>query len=183
MPKIEKMTMPEGPPAEMKKLSMLKGNWNSTMHMYASPMGPEATSMAKATYDWAFNGMHMEGNHQFMMNGKPCFGRSTWGWDPEKQQYQVVWIDAMYPSAFTYYGTFSNDNTMVLYTTYMMQGKAVTEKMTYSFPDPDSYIMVMESDMSGEMKPMMEEKGMKMKGAKTASKMPMKKSSTTKKSG
>jgi uncharacterized protein DUF1579 len=170
-PKIEKVTMPEGPPAELKKLSMLKGAWASSMHMYASPMGPESTSPAKATYDWSFNGMHIEGNHQFQMNGKPCFGRSTWGWDPEKQQYQVIWVDAMYPAGFVYYGTFANDNTLVLYTTYMLQGKAVTEKMTYAFSDPDNYTMVMESDMSGEMKPMMEEKGARGKAAsKTASK-------------
>ena len=185
-PKIEKVMMPEGPPPELKKLSMLKGPWTSSMHMYESPMGPESTSPAKANYDWAFNGMHLEGNHQFQMAGKPCYGRSTWGWDPEKQQYQVVWVDAMYPAAFVYYGTFSNDNTLVLYTTYMLQGKAVTEKMTYAFSDPDNYSMTMESDMTGEMKTMMEEKGVRAKGgAKTAKGQMLKKpaASTPKKSG
>jgi len=180
--------MPEAPPAELKKLSAMKGSWTSSMHTYESPMGPESTSPAKANFDWAFNGMHLEGDHQFQMNGKRSFGRSTWGWDPEKQQYQLVWTDAMFPAAFVYYGTFANDNTLVMYTTYMMQGKAVTEKMTFGFPDPDNYTMTMESDMTGEMKPMMEEKGMRAKGtAKTASKGAMQKkpaaSSTPKKSG
>ncbi len=170
-PKVDKVMMPVGPPAELKKLSMLQGAWTSKMHMYASPMGPESTSPSKSIYNSTFNGMHIEGNHQFQMNGKPSFGRSTWGWDPEKQQYQVVWVDAMYPAAFVYYGTFSSDNTLVLFTSYMMQGKAVTEKMTYAFADPDTYKMTMESDMSGEMKPMMEETGTRVKGAvKSASK-------------
>jgi hypothetical protein len=186
-PKIEKMMMPEAPPAELKKLSMMKGSWTSSMHMYESPMGPESTSPAKATFDWAFNGMHLEGNHQFKMGEKQSFGRSTWGWDPEKQQYQLVWVDAMFPASFVYYGTFANDNTLVMYTTYMMQGKAVTEKMTFAFSDPDNYTMTMECDMTGEMKPMMEEKGMRAKGAaKTASKGAKPKTTTTtttKKSG
>ena len=177
---IQQMMMPGAPPAELKKLSMLKGSWSSSTHMNASPMGPESTSPAKANYDWAFNGMHLEGNHQFQMAGKPSYGRSTWGWDPEKQQYQVVWADAMYPASFVYYGTFANDNTLVLYTTYMMQGKAVTEKMTYAFSDPDNYTMTMESDMTGEMKTLMEEKSTRAKGgAKTASKGQMKKPATT----
>jgi len=183
---MQKMMMPGAPPAELKKLSMLKGSWSSSMHMFESPMGPESTTPAKASYDWGFNGMHLEGNHQFQMAGKPSFGRSSWGWDPEKQQYQVVWTDAMYPASFVYYGTFANDNTLVLYTTYMMAGKAVTEKMTYAFSDPDNYSMTMESDMSGQMKTVMEEKGMRAKGAaKTASKGQMKKpaAASTKKSG
>jgi hypothetical protein len=184
-PKIEKVKMPEGPPAELKKLSMMKGSWTSSMHMYESPMGPESTSPAKATFDWAFNGMHLEGNHQFKMNEKPGFGRSTWGWDPEKQQYQLVWVDAMFPASFVYYGTFANDNTLVMYTTYMLQGKAVTEKMTFAFPDPDNYTMTMECDMTGEMKPMMEEKGTRAKGAAKTATQPKKTTTqtTTKKSG
>lgn len=187
IPKVEKVVMPEGPPAELKKLSMMKGAWTSSMHMYESPMGPETTTPSKATIDWAFNGMHLEGNHQFQMNGKQCYGRSTWGWDPEKQQYQMVWSDVSYPATFVYYGTFASDNTLVLYTTYTMQGKAVTDKMTFAFPDPDNFTMTMESDMTGQMKPLMEEKGMRAKGgAKTASKATSKKSTTTtttKKSG
>ena len=183
-PKVNKAMMPEAPPAELKKLSMLQGSWTSKMHMYASPMGPESTSPARSTYNTTFNGMHVEGNHQFQMAGKPCFGRSTWGWDPEKQQYQIVWVDAMYPAAFVYYGTFANDNTLVLNTTYMMQGKTVSEKMTYAFSDPDTYTMTMESDISGEMKPLMEETGTRVKGAtKSVSKKTTTTTTTTKKSG
>jgi hypothetical protein len=186
-PKIEKMTMPEGPPAELKKLSTMKGSWTSSMHMYESPMGPESTSPSKATFDWAYTRMRLEGNHHYKIGEKQSFGRSSWGWDPEKQQYQLIWSDAMFPTSFVYYGTFTNDNTLVMHTTYMMQGKAVTEKMTFAFPNPDNYTMTMECDMTGEMKLMMEEKGTRAKGAaKTASKSAKTKTTTqttTKKSG
>jgi hypothetical protein len=176
------MTMPEGPPVELKKLSMLVGNWNTSMHSFESPMGPESTTPGKESYGWAFNGMHLEGNHEFQMAGKPDFGRTTWGWDPERRQYQVVWADAMTPSIMVYNGTFADDNTLVVFTTYMMQGKAITEKLSFAFTDPDTYTMRMDCDMSGEMKPMMEEKAVRTKGAvsKTTASKTTTKTSTTK---
>ncbi|HZV91438.1 MAG TPA: hypothetical protein VFF34_05430, partial [Candidatus Nitrosocosmicus sp.] len=36
-PKSQMLAMPEGPPTELKKLAQLVGNWNSTVHVYASP--------------------------------------------------------------------------------------------------------------------------------------------------
>lgn len=172
-PKVMKTSpMPEGPPPELKKLEILLGSWTSNDHMFESPFGPESNSTGKTTCKWVFNGMHLEGNHEFEMAGKPMYGRSTWGWDPERKQYQIVWVDGTAPSAIVYNGAFSSDNTLVFYSTYMWQGKAVSEKLTYTFPDPDSYVFTMDSDMSGEMKRMMEQTGTRAKGAgaKTASK-------------
>lgn len=186
-PKIEKMEMPAGPPAELKKLAMLEGHWTTKSHTFESPMGPESNYTGKATYKWIFGGMHMEGDHDFHMAGKPERGRTTWGWSPEQKQYHLTWISSGYPSSRAHYGTFANDNTMVFYTTYMMQGKAITEKMTVAFSDPSNYTMTIESDMSGEMKPLVEETATRAKAApKTASKAsPAKKpaATTTKKTG
>jgi uncharacterized protein DUF1579 len=179
-----KMAWSAGPPAELKKLSLLKGKWTSSMHTLPSPLGPESVSPAKSSYDWSFNGMHLEGTHQFQINGKPTQGRSTWGWDPEKKQYQIVWSDATYPASFIYYGTFANDNMLVCFTTYMLGGRAVTEKMTYAFTDPDHYTMTMESDVSGELKVVLENKNTRAKPpAKTAKAQPKKPATTTKKAG
>src|SRR5258706_13412737 len=50
---IQNMMMPGVPPAELKKLSMMKGSWTSSMHMYESPMGPETTTPSKVNYEWA----------------------------------------------------------------------------------------------------------------------------------
>lgn len=155
--KIEKVEYLSAPPEELKKLSMFAGNWTAKQHMFESPMGPESNSAGKSTYKWSFDGMHMEGTHSLQMGGKAMTGRSTWGWDPDRKQYQIVWTDNLAPLSYVYYGTFAQDNMLVLFTTSMMQGKAITEKMTFSFTDPDNFSMFMENDMSGEMKKVMEE--------------------------
>ena len=178
--KIEKMEYLSAPPAELKKLSMFDGNWTAKQHMFESPMGPESNSVGKASYKWAFDGMHMEGTHQTQMGGNAVTGRSTWGWDPDRKQYQIVWTDNLAPLTYVYYGTFAQDNMMVLFTTSMMQGKAITEKMTFNFTDADNFTMFMENDMSGEMKKVMEETATRVKPA--AAKPKAKTSSTTTKS-
>jgi hypothetical protein len=177
--KIEKMEYPSAPPEELKKLSMFVGNWTAKQHMFESPMGPESNSAGKSGYKWSFDGMHLEGTHQVQMGGKAVTGRSTWGWDPDRKQYQIVWTDNLAPVSYVYYGTFAQDNMMVLFTTSMMQGKAITEKMTFSFTDPDNFGMFMENDMSGEMKKVMEETAARVKPAAAK---PKTKSSTTTKS-
>ena len=181
MPKSQMLAMPEGPPAELKKLAQLVGNWNSTVHVYASPMAPESESSGKSTYGWAFGGMHLEGKHQMKMMGKPFDGRSTWGYDTQKKQYQMVWTDTMMPSAFVYYGTFPTDNALSLFTTYMVGDKPVTEKVDVQFPDANSYVLTIQNDMSGSMQKVMEEKGKRAAGNATAKgKSTAKKSTTTK---
>lgn len=154
--KIDKMEF-SGPPEELKKLTMFIGSWNAQQHMFESARGPESNSAGKSGYKWSFDGMHLEGTHTLVMGGKSMNGRSVWGWDPDRKQYQIVWIDNLSPVSYVYYGTFAQDNMMVLFTTSMMQGKAITEKMTFNFKDADSFSMFMENDMSGDMKKVMEE--------------------------
>jgi len=162
--KIDKMEY-SGPPEELKKLAMFVGNWNAQQHMFESARGPESNSAGKAGYKWSFDGMHLEGTHSLVMGGKTLNGRSTWGWDPDRKQYQIVWTDNLSPVSYVYYGTFAQDNMMVLFTTSMMQGKAITEKMTFNFKDADSFSMVVENDMSGAMAKAMEETATRVKAA------------------
>ena len=171
------------PPDELKKLSMFAGTWKTKIHVFPSEMGPEATSTGKVTYKWTLKKMHLEGDHQFTIAGKPAAGKTMFGWDPDKKQYQAIWTDDMSSTSTTYYGSFSTDNTMVLFTTLVMNGKAVTEKITYTFPSPDACTFYLESDMSGEMKKIMEQTATKV--VATAKKAPAKKtvaSAPTKKS-
>ena len=181
-PKAQVLMMPEGPPPELKKLAQLVGNWNSKVHVYESPMGPESETSGKSTYGWAFGGMHIEGKHQMKMMGKPFDGRSTWGYDTQKKQYQMVWTDTMMPAAFMYYGTFPTDNTVSLFTTYMIGDKPVTEKVNVTFPDANSYVLSIENDMSGSMQKVMEEKGVRAAANASAKKSTTKKTTTTTKS-
>ena len=167
-PKMAVLAMPQGPPEELKKLATLVGNWNSTVHVYESAMGPESESAGKSTYGWAFGGMRLEGKHQMKMMGKPFDGRSTWGYDTQKKQYQMIWTDTMMPSSFVYYGTYPTENTLALFTTYMVGDKPVTEKVTLGMPDKNSYLMTIENDMSGSMQKVLEEKGTRAAGNATA---------------
>jgi hypothetical protein len=126
--------------------------------------------------------MHIEGKHQMKMMGKPFDGRSTWGYDTQKKQYQMVWTDTMMPAAFMYYGTFPTDNTVSLFTTYMIGDKPVTEKVNVTFPDANSYVMSIENDMSGSMQKVMEEKGVRAANATAKGKSTTKKTTTSKSS-
>ena len=143
---------PGVPAAELQKLEVLKGNWNSKLTM---PDG--TTSTGKAKYSSAFSGMVLEGDHSYTMGGKPMTGRTTWGWDAEKGQYQLVWVNSMGSDAKMYYGTFPNETSLSFFTTYMMGNKAVTEKLAFSFPDKDTYVFTVENDASGTMSKVMEE--------------------------
>jgi hypothetical protein len=143
---------PGVPPAELQKLDMLKGTWTSKV-----TLGDGSSATGKSEYAPAFQGMYLEGDHRVAAAGKPMSGRSTWGWDPEKQQYQLVWVSSAEPAARTYYGTFPTETSLSFFTTYMMDGKAVTEKLTYTFPDANTYVFTVENDRSGTMTKVMEE--------------------------
>ncbi|HET9252071.1 MAG TPA: DUF1579 family protein [Candidatus Eisenbacteria bacterium] len=147
-PKVQ----PGVPAAELQKLDFLKGTWNSKMTM------PDGTvSTGKAKFGPAFSGMVLEGDHSYTMGGKPMTGRTIWGWDAEKQQYQLVWVNSMGSDAKLYYGTFPNETSLSFFTTYMMGSKAVTEKLAFSFPDKNTYVFTVENDASGTMSKVMEE--------------------------
>jgi uncharacterized protein DUF1579 len=143
---------PGVPAPELQKLDFLKGTWNSKM---TDASGSAATG--KAQYAPAFNGMVIEGDHSYTMGGKPMKGRTTWGWDDEKQQYQLVWVNSMGSDAKMYYGTFPNESSLSFFTTYMQDGKAVTEKVSFTFPDKNTYVFTVENDQTGTMAKVMEE--------------------------
>jgi len=147
---------PGVPAPELKKLDFLKGTWSSKITM-SDASGSPGTASGKAQYAPAFEGMVIEGDHSYTLGGKPMKGRTTWGWDAEKQQYQLVWVNSMGSDAKVYYGTFPNETSLSLFTTYMLNGKAVTEKLTFTLPDPNSYLFTVENDQTGTMVKVMEE--------------------------
>lgn len=166
---------PGVPAPELKKLDFLKGTWNSKMTDASG-----SASTGKAQYAPAFNGMVIEGDHSYTMGGKPMKGRTTWGWDAEKQQYQLVWVNSMGSDAKLYYGTFPNENSLSFFTTYMQDGKAVTEKLSFSFPDKNTYVFTVENDMGGTMTKVMEETATRGAGNASAGAKGSAKKSTTK---
>jgi hypothetical protein len=147
-----RVPQPGVPAPELQKLAFLKGTWNSKM---TDASGSAATG--KAQYAPAFNGMVIEGDHSYTMGGKPMKGRTTWGWDAEKKQYQLVWVNSMGSDAKMYYGTFPNESSLSFFTTYMQGGKAVTEKVSFTFPDKNTYVFTVENDQTGTMSKVMEE--------------------------
>jgi hypothetical protein len=179
----EPVKYPEGPPPELKKLSVLDGNWSEKTHVFAGMMGPETDYTGKSRFKWEFNGMHLVGDHDFQMKGKPMFGHSVWGWDYEQKKYQLVWVSGMMPNATVYYGDFAAENSLVLYSTVMRGGKAVTERVTYAFTSPNAYTFTLESDLSGTMGKVMETTATKSAGAPAAAKKPAAKKPAASKSG
>ena len=151
------------PPAELQKFAGWIGAWDAEQHMFPSPVAPESREKSKAFFHWILNGFHLEGVHSFPFMGRPMQARSLWSYDPERKQYQCVWLDGMSPAATVYTGNFTDDGKLVVKATYGMQGKTVNDVVTYSFPTPDSYLMRYETDMSGTMQPMLEETGKRMK--------------------
>jgi len=149
------------PPAELQKLAGLLGSWSGETHLFAG----DAKSPSKATFTWTMNGMHLEGEHQVTMNGKPMAGHSTWGYDPDRNQYQCAWTDAMTSAVTLYAGTFTDDTTLFLSSTSVVDGKPVTDIMSIKFDAPGKYTLVLTSDASGESKPVMEETASRSGGA------------------
>jgi hypothetical protein len=152
------------PPVELQKLAGWLGPWDAEQHVFASPMAPESRQKSRAFFHWILNGFHLEGVHNFQFMGKPMQGRSLWSYDPERKEYQCVWLDGMSPMSYLYTGNFTEDGKLVVKTSYTWQGKTINDAITYTFPTPDSYMMRYETDMSGTVQPMMEETGTRVKG-------------------
>ncbi len=169
------------PPAELQKLATLLGKWNSEQHVFAVQDTPESRSKSTSEYRWSMNGMHLEGIHNFSFDGKPVEGRSFWSYDPDRKEYQCVWMDGMSPSTYVYTGTFTDDGKVAVKMSAMAKDKAINHVITFAFPTPDSYTMRYETDMTGAFQPMMEEMGTRAKvGVKEAM---QKKSAAAKKKG
>ncbi|HEY7727582.1 MAG TPA: DUF1579 family protein, partial [Candidatus Eisenbacteria bacterium] len=157
------------PPAELSKLASWVGTWNAEQHVFAGPTGPESRDKSQTTFRWVMAGMHLEGTHDFVYNGKPMEGRSIWSFDPDTKEYQCYWMDGMSPKAMIYTGNFTPEGNLVVKASYTYQGKPVNDVITYVFPTPDSYSMKYESDVAGTMQPVVEENGTRAKaGSKEA---------------
>ena len=176
----KKSTQMGKPPAELQKLAALLGSWNGETSTFG---GPDSKSPSKATFKWAFNGMHLEGDHQYTMNGKPFHGRSTWGYDPDRNQYQCVWTDEMSSAASVFTGSFTDEKTLFLSSASVVDGKPITEVMTLKFDEPGKYSFVMTSDAGGDPKPVMEENASKSGGPAEKADQPEKKEVSDKNNG
>lgn len=145
------------PPAELQKLEVWEGRWVGESHIFASEMGPESRSKSSHRYRAVLGGMHLEGDHDFVVAGMLMQGKSSWSWNPETKQYQVVWLGNMSPMVFVYSGQFQDEKTLVLSSAFPFKGKTVTETITYVVESPDRITMNVRNNMSGEMKPLAEE--------------------------
>lgn len=151
------------PPAELQKLAALLGRWNSEQHMFAVQGSPDSREKSSVEYRWVMGGMHLEGTHSFVFEGKPMTGQSVWSFDPVRKEYQCVWMDGMSPSCQVFTGNFTGDGKLVVRMSTMIQDKAISHIITYAFPTPDSYTMRYETDLTGAFKPMLEEAGTRAK--------------------
>ena len=66
-------------------------------------------------------------------------------------------VDDATSSIYIYAGAFSEDNKPILSGSSVVQGKEVKERLTFVLPDPSTFILLIENDMSGGMKKAVEE--------------------------
>lgn len=140
---------PMGPPAEMKALGWLVGDWDFTSKMKMDPASTDwMDSKGTATYSYMFDGATMIMEIEQPMMGMQFKGGGFQCYDRETKMWQMSWTDNMSGRLSTYTGTHSNDST-VFTGEDIMGGQKMLTRMTSYNESPTSYDWKMEVSMDG----------------------------------
>jgi hypothetical protein len=140
---------PMGPPAEMKDISWLVGDWDVTM---MSGMDPDTTtwteSKASSTYKYILSGAAMQFDYKGDVMGKPYVGMGVQCFDRETGLWQVSWIDDLGARLSLYTGKRDDGSTVVVGADKWAGQDIITRIITYH-ETPDAFDWKMEYSTDG----------------------------------
>lgn len=98
MPKMTIEQMKEARPqrpAELDKLNMFVGEWESTSEMNFKMLEEPMRGSGKSSISWGCDGWCLVEHNEFEMGelGK-MFGVGVWTWDAKSKKYRVSWFDS-----------------------------------------------------------------------------------------
>jgi hypothetical protein len=73
------------------------GTWNTSIKVWTSPNKAPIASQGVETSELLSGGLWLVTRFEGSMNGAPCVGMGTWGYDPVERQYVGTWVDSMTP--------------------------------------------------------------------------------------
>jgi len=100
------------PPAELKKVGWLKGNWDADLKMFE---GGKQVGTAKGPVNTtdSLGGMYLETRFESNMGGMAMKGLQMTSYDAAKKQYMAYWFDNMGPGGLELWGSLKG-HTLVL---------------------------------------------------------------------
>ena len=140
---------PRGPPAVMKELAYLEGEWDVDMRYMMEPGGEWMESSGTSTYTYALGGGIIHGSFQGEMMGMPMTGHQIFTYDREEKQYESIWVDSMACRTSETVGQFEGDS-LVLVGTDLHMGSEYEMKMTQTKKSDDTFTFKMDMSMDGE---------------------------------
>ena len=116
---------PMGPPAEMKKLEPMNGQYTVRFSYKMDPMSPEWTETeATAELSTVAGGGAQQLLFQGEMMGTPFTGIGLTSYDRETGKWQTTWVDSMGARISMYTGDFEDGKIVVM-------GKDLNQGMTF----------------------------------------------------
>lgn len=139
---------PMGPPAEMKELAYLEGDWDVAMKYTMAPGQDWIESTGTCTYEFVLGGGALHSSFKGEMMGMPMTGYQIMTYDREQQRYESIWIDSMACRTSETAGQLDGD-TMVFTGTDLHMGAEYEMKLTTTKKSDDMFTFVMDMSMDG----------------------------------
>jgi hypothetical protein len=140
---------PMGPPAEMKELASLVGNWEYTMKLKMDPTSDQFQDIrmiCKMAYILDGAALTMEHESVDLMMGMKFKGFGVETYDREKKEWQMTWTDNMTGRTGIYTGQ-RTDSTAVFTGEDLMMGQKLISRVSMSNLKPTSFDWKMEMSM------------------------------------
>ena len=140
---------PMGPPAEMKELASLVGNWEYTMKLKMDPTSDQFQDIrmtCKMAYILDGAALTMEHESVDLMMGMKFKGFGIETYDREKKEWQMTWTDNMTGRTGIYTGQ-RTDSTAVFTGEDLMMGQKLISRVSMSNLKPTSFDWKMEMSM------------------------------------
>lgn len=140
---------PMGPPAEMKALAYMVGEWDVAMSYTMAPGGDWIESTGSTTYMEVLDGGAIHATFKGEMMGKPMTGHQIFTYDREEKRYESIWVDSMSCRTSHTAGQIDGD-TLVLTGTDLHMGGEYEMKLTQTQKGDDMFTFTMDMSMDGE---------------------------------
>lgn len=140
---------PMGPPAELKQLEFLVGNWECAMKAKMDPTKDEWTeSKGACTYSWVLGGAALQMSYKSDFMGMPFEGLSLETYNRETEKWQTTWVDNMSCSAMLMEGT-REGGKCTMEGDYVFMGTPTKARVSTANETPNSFDWKYEESTDG----------------------------------
>jgi len=146
------------PPAEVKKLEFLAGNWSADQKVYMPGSTTAQTTSASVQCQWALQGRFMQYDYQSEFPDMGAMqGRLLLTYDPESKTYRSWWFDSMFSQSAVSEGNFEGSKLIMVSKPEEVPGMGVVSMRTTFEPKANrEFYFLLEMKMGEKWEKMLE---------------------------